>query len=89
MSNYGYAGDDDSKVREYLQKQQRFTPLPPVAEKISSPPISSFPEPEFVPSLNASTKEFLENTFRYGRKNEEDFVGRPNEFDDDYRPSLP
>ncbi|CAG8749369.1 14990_t:CDS:2, partial [Acaulospora morrowiae] len=77
VSTYGYAADDEnSKVHEYIrdQQQQRFAPLAPVVERLSSQPISSFPEPEFIPSLNASTKEFLENTFKYDRKSDEDFV---------------
>ncbi|CAG8636932.1 17026_t:CDS:2 [Gigaspora rosea] len=44
---------------------------------------ASFPEPEFVPSINASTKNFLYETFKLERKNDNAITGRPNEYVDD------
>ncbi|CAG8494499.1 10433_t:CDS:2, partial [Racocetra fulgida] len=43
---------------------------------------ASFPEPEFVPSITSSTKDFLYETFKYERKNDNDITGRPNEYID-------
>ncbi|RIA96944.1 hypothetical protein C1645_732910 [Glomus cerebriforme] len=51
-----------------------------------SPPL---PEPEFPPSISSSTKGFIETTFKYERKREEDIVGRPDEYDDDCCPPPP
>ncbi|CAJ0833993.1 3472_t:CDS:2 [Entrophospora sp. SA101] len=37
-------------------------------------------KPEFAPSINnESTKDFLEDTFRYERRNPEDYVGHPSQ----------
>ncbi|CAG8440503.1 11926_t:CDS:2 [Diversispora eburnea] len=75
VSTYGYGTtqttdiENNSRIHDYVQEQQQL-------------PISSFPEPEFKPSLSEqnenvfsqlSTAEFLEDTFKFERKRNEDF----------------
>jgi hypothetical protein len=43
-------------------------------------------EPEFPPSISNSTKGFIETTYKYERKRQEDIVGRPDEEYDDASP---
>ncbi|CAG8540016.1 7507_t:CDS:2 [Scutellospora calospora] len=84
LSTYGYVADDinsansaRSIVQDYIDQQQQIS-----AERTPTIP-SSFPEPEFVPSITSSTKEFLYETFKYERQNDKDIAGRPNEYVDD------
>ncbi|KAF0380810.1 hypothetical protein F8M41_012131 [Gigaspora margarita] len=83
LNTYGYVDDNSTNstktiVQDYINEQQQ---LQQQQQQQTVP--ASFPEPEFVPSINASTKNFLYETFKLERKNDNDITGRPNEYVDD------
>ncbi|CAG8687883.1 13963_t:CDS:1, partial [Cetraspora pellucida] len=90
LSTYGYVADDinsakTSNIQDYINNEQQQH-----STEKTQPVPASFPEPEFVPSITSSTKDFLYETFKYERKNDNEITGRPSEYiDNDDCPPPP